>query len=68
MSTLSELFATDPLQLTKENIDEIIAYMRDARARYALGDKSAGNTKKVAKTAAPKTKSANPIDISDLDL
>lgn len=65
MSTLSELFAEDPLKLSDPDLDQIIAYMRDARARYALGDKSAGNTKKVAKTKVEK--STNPIDADSLD-
>lgn len=33
-SSLSELFARDPLTLTDEEVDRIVAEMRDARERW----------------------------------
>lgn len=39
--TLSELFARDPLTLTKEDIDRIIEKMREARKNFVLGGKAA---------------------------
>lgn len=46
MSDLNHIFNSDPDSLTASNIDEIIAFLRDARAKYMLGLKSAGNPKK----------------------
>lgn len=66
MSDMAELFARDPLQHTKESIDEIIAYYRVARANFNLGDKTAGSPKKVAKTAADKQPKIKSLDLNDL--
>jgi len=49
MSDIQALFQKDPLQLTREDLAEIIAYYRDKRNQFALGDKSAGATKKMLK-------------------
>ncbi len=56
MSDIARLFAEDPLNLTKANIDEIIAYYRTARANFNTGEKAAGSTKKMkaAGEAGPK--------------
>lgn len=40
MSDLSELFERDPLQLSDQDIDTIIARMRQAQAQYELGVKA----------------------------
>lgn len=53
MSDMAELFARDPLNHTRESIDAIIAYYREARKNFILGEKSAGSTKKMK--AAPKS-------------
>jgi len=37
MTDINELFSRDPLKLTDENIDEIIAYMRKRRHLYIAG-------------------------------
>jgi len=51
--TISELFARDPLSLTKEDLDAIIRYYRDKRAQFALnGDKTAGNPKRLKEKPA----------------
>lgn len=42
MADLSELFARDPLTLTRENIDAIIAHLRESRSNFQIGDKRAG--------------------------
>lgn len=65
MSDIAKLFATDPLQLTCENIDEIITYYRGARAAFIQGEKSAGSTKKMAKASEPKPKMTS-LDLDDL--
>ncbi len=60
---VAELFARDPLSLTTEDIDRIIEEMRQARARFLIGDKKAG------KVPEPKAKKAPVnIDLKDLDL
>ena len=42
MTSLSELFARDPLDLTKDDIQLIVQKLRDSRHRFNAGDKSAG--------------------------
>lgn len=58
MSDLQKLFDTDPLQLTKDNIDTIITSFRAARANFNL----TGRAKK-AKASAEKVEK---IDLQDL--
>jgi hypothetical protein len=62
MTDIARLFAEDPLNLTKENIDEIIAYYRTARANFNTGEKAAGSTKKMKEASAPGAK------VTSLDL
>lgn len=65
MSTdISELFARDPMGLSTQDLDAIIARYREAQSQFALGAKQAGNTKKVAK---PDAKIAS-IDLGALGL
>jgi hypothetical protein len=45
MNDIAELMARDPLQLTKENIDAIIAEMRKSRHQFNAGNMTAGSTK-----------------------
>jgi hypothetical protein len=54
MSDIADLFTEDPLKLTKSNLDEIIAWYRNARNQFNAGAKSAGATKKMKDPAAPK--------------
>ena len=42
MTSLSELFACDPLDLTKDDIQLVVQKLRDSRHRFNAGDKSAG--------------------------
>lgn len=63
MTDIARLFAEDPLNLTKENIDEIIAYYRTARANFNTGEKAAGSTKKMKEASAPGAK----VQTLDLD-
>ena len=46
MSTLTELFARDPRDLSTQDLDAIIGRYREARQQFNLGDKTAGNPKK----------------------
>lgn len=51
---ISEIFATDPLSLTRTDITATIEYFRKARGQFNLGNMKAGNTKPAAvkKTSA----------------
>jgi hypothetical protein len=46
MSDLQRLFDEDPLKLTREDYAEIVAYYRNARQQFVLGDKKAGKAPK----------------------
>lgn len=46
MSDIQHLFDLDPLKLTKDHLDEIIKKLREQRASFALGNKTAGKVKK----------------------
>lgn len=59
MSDLQRLFDTDPLQLTKPDIDTIIAHFRAARANFNL-------TGTGAKKAKAKDEKVEKIDLDDL--
>jgi len=54
MSDIAALFTEDPLKLTKSNIDEIIAWYRNARNQFNAGAKAAGSTKKMKAADGPK--------------
>jgi len=45
MSDLAELFARDPLELTKDDIRSIIEEMRKSRHAFNAGNAKAGSTK-----------------------
>lgn len=62
MTDIAELFSTDPLSLTKDNITEIITAYRKARAQFDLGAKGAGSTKKV-KEKGPKITDINLAEL-----
>jgi hypothetical protein len=53
---LSELFERDPLKLTDQDIDKIVARMREAQAQYELGVKT-------PVAPRPKAKSTKTQDI-----
>lgn len=59
MSDLAQLFAADPLSLTRDDISKIIAEMRSKRAQFNLGNMKAGSTKK------PTEKQAALLSIKD---
>lgn len=66
MTDMTELFARDPLKHTRESIDEIITYYRNARANFILGEKSAGSTKKAKAAAMPKGERLGSLDLDEL--
>lgn len=64
--TIADLFAKDPLNLTREERGQIIDYYRDNRVKFLQGMKA----EKPAKApAAKKTKGPLPdINLDDLEL
>ena len=50
---IAELFARDPLELSAQNLDQIIARLREQRSQFNLGNAMAGSMK--PKTAKQKT-------------
>lgn len=52
MTDITELFARDPLLLSKQDITSIVEKFRESRHKFSLGNKTAGKTK--ALTAAEK--------------
>lgn len=62
MSDLAELFSRDPMTYQTQDIDTIIARLREARANFNL----AGKTEKL-KPAAKKA-TGEKVDLSDLGL
>lgn len=61
MSDIAELFARDPLSLSKQDIGEIVKYYREKRAQFNLGDKTAGSTKKMKSEPGPKITDVNEL-------
>ncbi len=43
--SIQEVFDLDPLNLTRENIDDVIEYYRARRAQFKSGKKDAGSSK-----------------------
>jgi putative alpha-1,2-mannosidase len=67
MSEISELFAKDPLSLTKEDRTAIIAHYRENRERYMQGAKLQ-TTEKAPKTPKEKAVKGPKITLSLSDL
>ena len=53
MSSIVELFSRDPLEMSKQDIDEVISYMRQKREEYK------------AKVRAPKAK-PKKVDVGEI--
>jgi hypothetical protein len=63
--SIAELMAVDPLQLTKEDRTQIIAYYRENREKFITGLKMS----KLPKAAKQTSKGPLPdIDLGDLSL
>lgn len=59
---MNELMERDPLHLTDQDLDQIVAYLREKRQQFDLGDKTAGNAKK-AKAEAPPNLSLDDLGL-----
>lgn len=66
MTDIAELFARDPLKLTKDDIEKIVTYYRSCRAQFNLGNLQAGSAKpkKEPKAAAPGLDLGLELDLS----
>jgi hypothetical protein len=62
MSDLAELFARDPRDLTRADIEEIVKGFRERRHLFTAGNMSAGKTKTV------KVDQSKVVDLGGLDL
>lgn len=68
-SPIATLFATDPLNLTRENIVTIVEHLREQRSRFNLGDQSAGRAKPRKPTKGDKAMAIGGSDLlNSLDL
>ncbi len=52
MTDLAELFARDPLSLTKEDVSSVVTEYRARRGQFTLGAMKAGKVAKPTKKAA----------------
>lgn len=66
MSEISDLFAKDPLSLTKEDRTALIAKYRTSREQYMLGAKPTRDAKPKAATGPKPAKGS--VTLEDLDL
>lgn len=68
--TTAELFAKDPLSLTKSDITEIISYYRANREKFIASGQSGvrGGTKPVTKPVKSKSGPLPDLDLGDLKL
>lgn len=64
MNDLPALFARDPLSLTREDISQIVATMRESRKAFNLGNKKAGSTKPPTEKQKQINSLAEKLDIS----
>lgn len=67
MSDIQELFARDPLELTREDLREIVEKFRQSRAQFNLGHKAAGSTKPPTEKQRRVSEAAAKLNF-DLDL
>ena len=64
--SIAELFARDPLSLTRENIESIIAYYRENREKFVSGIKAPAATK--TRAAKPKAEKLTSLTLDELGL
>jgi hypothetical protein len=62
MTDLSQLFARNPLDLTREDITTIITTFRSSRHQFNLGAKMAGSTKPPTEKQKKLTSLADKLD------
>lgn len=68
MSDIAELFARDPLALTRTDITEIVQHFRKCRGQFNLGNMTAGSTKPKSAKAKEAEALAETLQVNlDLD-
>ena len=65
---LTELFARDPLELSDQDLDAIIARLREQRSQFNLGNAMAGSMKPKTEKQKAIQSLADKLDLGDLKL
>ena len=65
---IQRIMSTDPLDLVRSDIDEIIKTYRSMRNQFNAGDKQAGATKRLTPKQKEVTEAAGTLDLSSLGL
>jgi len=68
ITTIAELFQADPLGLSDQDIDEVVAYFRTTRKQFNAGAIGAGSTKPKTETQKLAAKLSDKLDDSLGDL
>lgn len=63
MTDISELFARDPLSLTRSDVSAIVARYREARGQFIAGNMKAGSAKPKTAKQAQAESLAEKLDI-----
>ena len=67
-TSIAELMARDPLKLSDQDIDKIIADLRHSRSRFVLADDKKIGTPAARKSTAQKDREARAKVLSDVSL
>ena len=67
-TSIAELMARDPLKLSDQDIDKIIADLRHSRSRFVLADDKKIGTPAARKSSAQKDREARAKVLSDVSL
>lgn len=66
MSDLATLFARDPLELTDQDLDAIVAKLRESRHQFNAGNMRAGSTKPKTEKQKQAEELGSKLDLKDL--
>lgn len=67
-TSIAELMARDPLKLSDQDLDKIIADLRNSRSRFVLADDKKIGTPAARKTGAQKNREARAKILADTSL
>lgn len=67
-TSIAELMARDPLKLSDQDLDKIIADLRNSRSRFVLADDKKIGTPAARKTGAQKDREARAKILADTSL
>lgn len=68
MTEIAELFARDPLELTRTDIEMIVDRMRNSRHQFAAGNLKAGSTKPKTEKQKKAEELAKKVSLDVTDL